>query len=145
MIVSSLVGVEIDKTQTKLTTSLSLESDSHFTILSYTAVHEDRVKHVIQSNLVGATDPEEAELAWEERLIEDDLEMQYDLLKEGTPQHTLFADERVAESKVKDHAPHLVPPEVEVELGTVDEEIWETIVICAAIAAVPMVPQLLGI
>jgi hypothetical protein len=102
-----------------------------------TAVHEDRVKHVLQSNLVGgAMKPEEQELAWEERLLEEDLEMQYDLLKKETPQHTLFADERVAEQKIVDHhkktAPVVVPP---VEIATVDEEIWETIVICAAIAS----------
>jgi hypothetical protein len=105
------------------------------------ALHKARIGDMFLGNVAGGDAHIEDKL-FEERLLEEDLSLQIDLLKKEMPESTLFPEE------VTMHPEHFEKPKE--TLGTaavdlLDENLLESLAICAVFGVLLFAPHLLHI
>jgi hypothetical protein len=98
------------------------------------------------SNLGGSVVHNEDTLL-EQRLLEDDLSLQLQLLHEETPEKVLFPEEAVVPEEATMHPEHFQPTASATTqaLTLLDENMLESMVICAIFGILVMAPHLLHV
>jgi len=111
------------------------------------SLHQKRVRSMLLANMMGTAEAEDVSTVMEQRLLEDELNLQLDLLNhEMPPDHLFVEDETTDQFSVEsdDHNMH-VPTKAEATstLMMLDEGTLEAAVFCAALGMIFMIPQFL--
>lgn len=98
-------------------------------------LHQERINHMAAQQ-TGLYNPHGLKSDLEHTLLENDLKLQMGLLRDR------LATEHMQEDSVYGANPYSATMKLPILDGTLDEESSETIVICLAIAALALLPQL---
>lgn len=102
---------------------------------------------MLLANMMGTMEVKDATASLEQRLLEDDLSLQLDLLKHEMPPGKLFLEDETTDQLFAD-SDDLIPVSTTGLASTwmmLDEGTLEAAVICAALAAIFLVPQFLDV
>mmetsp|Transcript_3827 Transcript_3827/g.6384 ORF Transcript_3827/g.6384 Transcript_3827/m.6384 type:complete len:232 (-) Transcript_3827:62-757(-) len=109
------------------------------------SVHDARVKTMFLSNVGGGVSHNEDTL-FEQRLLEEDLSLQLKLLDEATPEKSLFPKDATMHEEATMHPDHFQPATASTRaLTLLDENMLESIAICAVFGILVMAPHLLNV